>query len=71
MAQAVICQPLTVEVWVRSQVSLSGICGRQSGIRTGFSLSTLSTLVFPCHYQSTHAVCTYFIHLLLMIYSLS
>jgi hypothetical protein len=50
MSQADSCRPLTAEVWVRSQVSPSEICGAQSGIVTGFSPSTS---VFPCQYHST------------------
>jgi hypothetical protein len=38
MAQAVSCQPLTAEAQVCAGVSPCGICGGQSGTRTGFSL---------------------------------
>ena len=47
MVQAVRCWSLTVEASVRFQTSPSGICGGQSGTKTGFSPSTL---VFPCYY---------------------
>jgi len=50
MAQADSCLPLTVEVWVRAQVSPSEICGAQSGTVTGLSASSS---VFPCQYHST------------------
>jgi hypothetical protein len=38
-----------------NQVSLYGICGRQRDIDRGFSLSSLSSLVFLCHDDSTSA----------------
>jgi hypothetical protein len=44
MAQAVSRRPLTAEARVSSRVNLCGICGRQSGIGTGFSPSSS---VFP------------------------
>jgi hypothetical protein len=56
MAQAVSCQPLTVEANVRAQVSPSGICGGQSGAGTGISLSSSD---FPCQYHSTIALRTH------------
>jgi hypothetical protein len=52
MAQAVIRRPLTAEARFRSRVSPCGICGGQSGIGTGFSLSTS---VFRCQFHSTDA----------------
>jgi len=52
MAQADSCRPLTAEVWVRSQVSPSEICGAQSGTVTGFSPSSS---VSPCQYYSTYS----------------
>jgi len=60
-------QPLTPEAWVGCQVTACGICDRQNGSETGFSLSSL---VYLCHYHSTHAPYT-FIFLLLMLYRLS
>jgi len=47
--QVVSCQSLTAEANVHSQASLCGYCGGQGGTGTGF---TLSTVVFPCHYDS-------------------
>jgi hypothetical protein len=52
MAQAVSRRPLTAEARVRSRVSPCGVCGEQSGTRTGFS-PKLS--VFPCQFHSTGA----------------
>ena len=53
MSQADSCRPLTAEVWVRSQVSLSEICGAQSGNVTGFSPSTSRfSLSVPFHQWS-------------------
>jgi hypothetical protein len=51
MAQAVSCWSLTVEAQVQSQASPDWICGAQSGIGTGISLSTV---VFSCHCYSTN-----------------
>jgi hypothetical protein len=53
IAQAVSRRPLTAEVRVRAGVSLCGICGGQSGIRKGFSPSSL---IFPCQYYFTMAL---------------
>jgi hypothetical protein len=50
MVQAVSRWPLTAESRVRARVNACGICGGQSGIGTGFSLSSS---VFPCQYHST------------------
>jgi hypothetical protein len=50
IVQAVTGRPLTLEAWVRSQVSRCGIFGGQSGIGTGFSFSTS---VFPCQFHSS------------------
>jgi hypothetical protein len=44
MAQAVSCQPLTMEARVHTWVNPCGICGGYSGTGTGFSPSSL---VFP------------------------
>ena len=52
MVQAVSRRPPTAEALVQSRVSPYGICGGQSGIRTGFSPSTS---VFLCYFQSTGA----------------
>ena len=52
MAQAASRRPLTAEARVRSLVRPCGVCGRQSGTRTGFSPSTS---VFPCRIYSTGA----------------
>jgi hypothetical protein len=52
MAQAVSRRSLTAEAWVRSRLSACGICGGQSGTRTGFSPSTS---VFSCQFLSTGA----------------
>ena len=51
MAQAVSCWSVTAEAQVQSPASPDGICGAQSGIGTGISLSTL---VFPYHCYSTN-----------------
>jgi len=40
MAQAVICQPLTMEARVQSQVGSGGIFGGESDTGTGFCPST-------------------------------
>jgi hypothetical protein len=50
VAQEISCRPLTAEARVRSRDSLFGICGRQSGTVTRFSLSAS---VFRCQYHST------------------
>jgi hypothetical protein len=52
MTHAVSRRSLTAGSQVRSPVSPCGICGGQSGTRTGFSPSTS---VFPCQYHSTVA----------------
>jgi hypothetical protein len=49
MAQAVSRRPPTAEGRVRSWLGLCGICGGQSGTRTGFSPSAS---VFPCQFHS-------------------
>jgi hypothetical protein len=49
MAQAVNCQPLTMEEQVQAQISPCGVCGVQSATGTGFSPSTA---VFPYQYHS-------------------
>ena len=54
MAQAVSRQPLTAETRFQPHFRPYGICGRQSGTGTGFSVRTS---VFHCHYHfvnSTH-----------------
>jgi hypothetical protein len=50
MVEAVSDWPLTAEVQDQFQANLRGICGGQSDIGKGFSLSTL---VFLCQYYST------------------
>ena len=52
MAQAVSPRSLTAEARVRFHVSPCEICGRQSGIGTGFRASTSA---FPFHYHSSIA----------------
>jgi hypothetical protein len=52
MTQVVSRWPVTAEGRVRSQASLCGIRGLQSGTRPGFSPSTS---VFPSQCHSTHA----------------
>jgi hypothetical protein len=52
MAQAVSRRPPIAETRVRCRVSPCGICGGQSGPRTGFSPSNS---VFPCQFHSTGA----------------
>jgi hypothetical protein len=52
MAEAVSYRPLTAEARVLSRVSPHGICGGQSGARTGFSPSYLT---FSCQCHSTVA----------------
>jgi hypothetical protein len=47
MAHVASRRPLTAEARVRARVNPCGICGRQSGTGTGFSLSSS---VFPCQY---------------------
>jgi len=44
--------PLTMETWMHSRVRPCEICGQQSDIGTGFSLSTL---VIPRQRHSTNA----------------
>jgi hypothetical protein len=56
MAQAVSYWSLTAEARFHVQVSPCGICGGQSGPRTGLSPSSL---VFPCQYHSTMSLHTY------------
>jgi hypothetical protein len=51
MAQAVSCQSLVTEAQIQLQASLCGICGRQSGAGTGFSLNVS---VVPSQYDSTN-----------------
>jgi hypothetical protein len=58
MAQVVSRRPLTAEARVRSRVNPCGICGVQSGTRTGLSPSSS---VFPCQYHSTVALQTHII----------
>ena len=45
------CQPFTVTVQFKPQVSPCGTCGGQSGNRAGFSLNTL---VFTCQFKVTN-----------------
>jgi len=52
MAQTVGCIPITLEVCIQTQATPCGIDGGQSESETG---SSLSTLVFLCHYHSTRA----------------
>ena len=52
VAQTVGCVPHTIEVCIQTQATPRGIDGGQSEAETG---SSLSTLVFPCHYHSTSA----------------
>jgi hypothetical protein len=47
MAQVVSRRPLTAEARIRFRVNPRGICGGQSGTRTGFYPSSS---VFPCQY---------------------
>jgi hypothetical protein len=56
-------RPLTTEGRVQSQVSLCEICGRQSGIKTGFSPNT-SSYAFPQYLPTMHRT-----HLHLKYYS--
>jgi hypothetical protein len=56
MAQAVSRRPVTAEARVRAPVTPRGVCGRQSGVGTGFPPSSL---VFSCQYHSTVALQTY------------
>jgi hypothetical protein len=56
MAQVVSRRPLTAEDRVRARVNPCGICGGQSGSRTGFSPSSS---VFSCQYHSTVALQTH------------
>jgi hypothetical protein len=44
MAQTVSRRPLTAEAGVRARVNPCGICGGQSGTRTGFSPSSSASL---------------------------
>ena len=60
ISQEINCFPLTAQAGFRSQASLCGICGRQSGIRTGFPRRTsvsLASLTLPT--LRTHNSCTY------------
>jgi hypothetical protein len=59
--------PLNSEEYVRSQVSLSGMCSTQSGTWAGFSSRTLC---FPCHYYPTNVPLS-LIRLSLTLYNLS
>jgi hypothetical protein len=52
IVQAVSFWPLTAEARVRTRASPCGICGGQSGSRTGFSRSTS---VFACQFHPTGA----------------
>ena len=59
--------PVTVEAWAQLQASPHGICGGQSDTVSGFSLSSLvSLLCSPCQYHSTNPPST-FIPLLPML----
>jgi hypothetical protein len=53
MVQAVSHWPLITGVQVQSQANPRGICGGQSGTKTGYSPRTS---VFPCQHHSTNAV---------------
>jgi hypothetical protein len=53
MAQVVRDWPLTTKAQVHAWLSPRGICGGQSGTRTGFSLSSS---LLPCQYHSTMAL---------------
>jgi hypothetical protein len=52
IAQSVSCRPLNMETRVRFLASLCEICGGQSGIASGFSLSIL---VLPYHFRFTNS----------------
>jgi hypothetical protein len=53
MAQAVSCRFLTAKAQFCAVVSPCGICGEQSGTRTGFSPSSS---ILPCQYHSAVAL---------------
>jgi hypothetical protein len=58
MAQVVSRWPLTAEARVHARFNPCGICGKQSGIGTGFS--PISS-VFPCQHHSTVVLQTHII----------
>jgi hypothetical protein len=55
MVQAVSHWPFTTKAQVHAQVTLSGICGGQSGNGKGFSVSSSVPLSVPFHHGSPYS----------------